>query len=276
MLMFADHRQHYLEEVRSTLSVVIYPLQLLINAPFKAADWASSEFRTHQRLMQDNARLSIENLRLRAQLQKFDAMENENMRLRELLESSFKAGDRVLITELLRVNMEPYTHQIILNKGSQQEVFAGQPVIDAEGIMGQVVHVGPFTSTVMLITDPNHALPVEVNRNGLRSIAIGTGELLQLELLYIPPNGDIKVGDLLVSSGLGGRFPAGYPVAIVTRVDIKPGQRFARVLAEPKAELQRTRELLLVWPSPTAASNALNSNVPDSHADNTLDKEAAP
>ncbi|GMR08380.1 MAG: rod shape-determining protein MreC [Gammaproteobacteria bacterium] len=274
--MFADHRQHYLEDVRSALSIVVYPLQLLVNAPFKAADWASSEFRTHERLMEDNARFSLENLQLRAQLQKFDAMENENMRLRELLESSFKAGDRVLITELLRVNMEPYTHQIILNKGSRQEVFVGQPVIDAEGIMGQVVHVGPFTSTVMLITDPNHALPVEVNRNGLRSIAIGTGDLMQLELLYIPPNGDIKVGDLLVSSGLGGRFPPGYPVATITQVDIKPGQRFAKVLAEPKAELQRTRELLLVWPSPTQASNALNDAASNTAADIKPEKKAIP
>jgi rod shape-determining protein MreC len=128
-------------------------------------------------------------------------------------------------------------------------VFAGQPVIDAEGIMGQIVHVSPVTSTAMLITDPNHAIPVEINRNGLRSIAVGTGAFMELDLLYIPLNADIRVGDLLVSSGLGGKFPAGYPVATVSSVETNPGQQFARVTAEPKAELQRTREVLLVWPS---------------------------
>jgi rod shape-determining protein MreC len=234
VLMTADHRQHYLEGVRAGLSLLIYPVQVAVNLPFQFTDWATSTLRTHQTLRSDLL-----------------ALQNENMRLRELLESSFKVGDRVLIAELLRVNMEPYTHQVVLNKGSKQDVFMGQPVIDANGIMGQVIHLGPLTSTAMLITDPNHALPVQVSRNGLRGIAVGTGGLSQLELLYIPPNADIQPDDLLVTSGLGGRFPPGYPVARITAVTLQPGMNFARVTAEPMARLQRNQEVLLVWPART-------------------------
>jgi len=247
--MTLDHRQHHLEKVRAGLSVVVYPLQAIVNFPFIAVEWLDEGLSTRQSLLKENEQLRKQSLELKARLQKFNSLENENMRLRELLESSFKAGDRVLIAELLKVNLEPYTRKIVINKGDIHEVYVGQPLVDAYGIMGQVTHVGPFTSSAMLITDPNHAIPVQVIRNGLRAIASGTGSVNQLELINIPNNTDIKKGDRLVTSGLGGRFPSGYPVATVISVEKDPGLRFARVIAEPTAHLQRTREVLLVWPA---------------------------
>jgi len=246
-LMALDHRQHHLESIRATLSVVVYPLQYTLNLPVAAGEWIAETLSSRLALLEENRRLREEHLLLKAQLQKHAALETENMRLRELLESSFKVGERVLIAEILAVDMDPFTRQIVINKGAQQEIYVGQPILDADGIMGQILHVGPISSTAMLITDPSHALPVQVNRNGLRAIAIGTGSLNRLELPHIPNNADIREGDLLVTSGLGGRFPPGYPVAKVVRIERDTGNRFAQVLAAPTAQLERSREVLLAW-----------------------------
>ena len=206
-------------------------------------------------------------------MQKFDALEAENLRLRELLDSSFKVSDRVLIAELMAVEMDPYRHQVILNKGERDNAFVGQPLVDAYGIMGQILHTTPFTSTAMLITDPAHATPVQVNRNGLRSIAVGTGSLSELSLPHIPNSADIRVGDLLITSGLGGRFPPGYPVATVVAVTIDPGHPFAQVSARPLSHLDRSREVLLVWKPPADKAYGFDSTprkaatVPDTEED---------
>jgi rod shape-determining protein MreC len=169
------------------------------------------------------------------------------MRLRDLLGSSFRIGERVLIAEILAVDLDPGHQQVVINKGSSSGVFVGQPVLDANAVMGQVVRTNPFSSTVLLITDSDHALPVELNRNGLRTIARGAGVGQDLELLYIPKNADVRIGDLLVTSGMGGRFPRGYPVARVTAVRHDPNDPFTVVTAEPTARLDRSREVLLVW-----------------------------
>ncbi|WJW75933.1 rod shape-determining protein MreC [Thiohalobacter sp. IOR34] len=248
-LMTLDHRQQHLESLRSALSVAVYPLQLVVDLPNSFGEWLHESFATRRHLAEENARLHTEHLVLKAELQKLSALQAENLRLRELLDSSFKVGERVLIAELLSVDLDPYRHEVVLNKGSRQGVFDGQPLVDANGIMGQVVHVGPFTATAMLITDPAHAIPVQVNRNGLRTIALGIGSIDRLSLPHIPNSADIQVGDLLVSSGLGGRFPHGYPVGVVSKVQLDPGQAFARVVARPLAELDRSREVLLVWPA---------------------------
>jgi rod shape-determining protein MreC len=184
---------------------------------------------------------------LSARIQQLASLETENMRLRDLLGSSFKIGERVLIAEILSVDMASYRQQVLINKGTSSGVFVGQPVLDANAVMGQVIQTNPFSSTVLLITDSDHALPVEVNRNGLRTIATGTGLGQELELLHIPKNADVRVGDLLVTSGMGGRFPAGYPVARVTQVRHSPDNPFTVVTAEPTARLDRSREVLLVW-----------------------------
>jgi len=247
LLMMVDHRQSHLESIRAALSVVIYPLQYVVDAPVSASRWASDTLSSRQFLLEENARLRLERTQLQAKLQKLSALQVENMRLRELLQSSKKVGIEVLIGELLAVDLEPFTRQIVINKGSNDNVYMGQPLLDAEGIMGQTIHVGPISSTAMLITDPSHAIPVQVNRNGLRAIVVGTGSPNILDVPYLPNSADVKVGDLLTSSGLGGRFPPDYPVAKVISVYKDPSQPYAVVNAEPTAQLERSREVLLVW-----------------------------
>lgn len=246
-LIVTDYRYDRLGALRTTLSVLVYPLQVLADQPLRLVRNAQGRMADARQLRNQNDALRQENLILSARLQQLAALEAENMRLRDLLGSSFKIGERVLIAEILEVDLAAYRQQVLINKGTSSGVFVGQPVLDANAVMGQVIHANPLSSTVLLITDSEHALPVEVNRNGLRTIATGTGVGQELELLHIPKNADIRVGDLLVTSGLGGRFPAGYPVARVSAVRHAPDNPFTVVTAMPTARLDRSREVLLVW-----------------------------
>ncbi|MEJ1438905.1 MAG: rod shape-determining protein MreC [Candidatus Sedimenticola sp. (ex Thyasira tokunagai)] len=246
-LMIMDHRQNHLEAVRSTLATLLSPLLYVVNLPRTVGEWADETLTTRESLQRSNETLRRENLLLKAEQQKMAALESENTRLRNLLDSSFRIGERVLIAELMAIELDPYRQQVMINKGTNSGVFQGQPVLDAGGVMGQVVHVHRSSSSVLMITDISHALPVQINRNGLRTIAMGTGRINSLDLPNLPNNADIREGDLLVTSGLGGRFPAGYPVARITTVIHKPGEPFADVGAQPVAHLDRTREALLVW-----------------------------
>ncbi|MET0052538.1 MAG: rod shape-determining protein MreC [Candidatus Thiodiazotropha sp.] len=246
-LMVMDHRYNHLESLRATLSVLLYPIQYLASVPVLLSESASDALVSRSELEEQRERLHEENLLLRARLQKYESLEAENMRLRGLLDSSFKVGDRVLIAELVSVEQDPFRQEVLINKGSTSGLFEGQPVLDANAVVGQVTHINPFSANVLLITDAAHALPVQVNRNGLRTIALGTGLINQLELPHLPNNADIQVGDLLVTSGLGGAFPPGYPVAVVVEVKRIPGQPFASVIAQTTAHLDRIREVLLVW-----------------------------
>lgn len=246
-LMVWDHRAQHLETVRGFLSGAIAPLRYVVSAPAQFFGWSSRRVQTRAQLIDRVEALERENLRLRARQQKFETLQSENERLRNLLDSSAKRDERVLVAELLAVDLDPYRQQVVINQGTEDGVYRGQPVIDAYGVMGQIIHVGPLTATALLISDPNHALPVQINRNGLRTIASGTGEPDRLQLLYIPNSADIRVGDLVVTSGLGGRFPPNYPVARVVKVERRPGEPFADVVAEPRAQLARSREVLLVW-----------------------------
>lgn len=282
VLMTLDHRQQHLDSLRYGLSMVVYPLQLLVDLPSTTTDWFRESLSTRRALQEENASLRTQYLLLKSQVQKLSALESENIRLRELLDSSFQVGERVLVAELMSVDLDPYKHQIGINKGDLNEVYAGQSLLDQDGVMGQIVGVGPLSSTAMLITDPAHAIPVQVNRNGLRTIALGTGSIDRLELPYIPNNADIRPGDLLVTSGLGGRFPPGYPVAEVTLIEHDPGHAFARVSAVPLAHLDRSREVLLVWPIketetlPEAFANeAAEDEVTESAAESTSGEDEA-
>ena len=249
--MTADHRLEQMHQVRSVLSLLVAPVQYLVNLPVVAGEWLSEGMATRRGLQTENANLKAQQLLLKAQVQKLESLEAENRRLRRLLDSGGPAlSERVLIAELLAVDSDAFTHQIVLNKGSRNGIYEGQPLLDAYGVMGQVIDVGPITSRAVLITDASHALPVQVNRNGVRALATGTGNINQLELIYVPDTADIRRGDLLVSSGLGGRFPAGYPVGVVTDVQRDPGQAYARVRATATAHLDRSREVLLAWPHP--------------------------
>ena len=254
-LMVVDHRFNHLEQLRTFLSGAIAPLRYAVDLPSQFLGWSSDRVQSRRELVAQVNELEEQNLRLRAQQQKLETLRAENARLRALLDSSPKASDRVLVAELLSVNLDPYRQQVVVNQGTDDGVYEGQPLIDAYGVMGQVIQVGPLTATALLISDPNHALPVQINRNGRRTIAEGTGEPGRLELRYIPNNADIRVGDAVVTSGLGGRFPPNYPVGDVVEVERRPGQAFSRVIAEPRARLDRSREVLLVWPD-TLASDA--------------------
>ncbi len=248
VMMTIDHRQHHMDTIRSALSYIVYPIQYLVSLPGATGEWFSDGFSTRRSLQEENRDLRAQQLFLQSQLLKLEALEAENDRLRQLLDSSAAISQPVLIAELLAVDMAPFSRQVVLNKGSRHHVREGQPIVDAAGVMGQVVKVTPRTSTVMLITDPSHAVPIEVNRNGLRAIAQGIGDANRLELSLLPRNADIKEGDLLVTSGLDGRFPPGYPVARVTTVERALDTPFARVSAEPVAQLDSTRVVLLVMP----------------------------
>lgn len=246
--MVLDHRYHQLPAVRSAVSAVLSPLQYGIDAPFGLSEWSAENLVSRETLMKENERYRVEHLYLQVQLQKLYTLESENQRLRELLQSSQRVGERVLVAELLEVDLDPYTRQIVLNKGEGDDVFAGQPLLDANGVVGQVIEVGPYSSRAMMITDPSHAIPVQVLRTGMRAIAVGTGISGDgLELPHVPNNADLVEDDLLISSGLGRRFPPGIPVGRVTHVRVDATQPFAQISAAPIAALDRISEVLLVW-----------------------------
>jgi len=275
VLMVLDHRFAHLHQLRTTLSVATYPLQILAELPVTASQWLQEITTTRSELVSNNEALRAQNLKLSAELQKFESLQAENIRLRNLLDASYKVGDRVLIAELSAVDLDPYKQQVVISKGSTSGVYEGQAVLDADAVMGQVIQVTPFSSTVLLITDPSHSIPVQVLRSGLRTIAVGSGRVNELNLPYLPTNSDIREGDLLVTSGLGGKFPSGYPVARVTRIDRAPNNAFAEISAEPAAHLDRSREVLVVWsvtPAPTIAEEAPE---PVAEADDSGDESPA-
>lgn len=247
VLMTIDHRWNHLEIVRSTLSHLLYPLQYTVDLPVRLYDWTDRTLSTQQALLEENQALLDQQLQNRVSLQKLDILEKENSRLRQLLSATPKVKEKVLIAEIMTVDTNPYRQMIVLNKSATHGVYTGQPIIDAEGIMGQVKYVNSLSSTAILITDASHALPVQINRTGLRSIAFGTGKSGMLELRHIPHYADLRIGDKLITSGLGGKFPPNYPVATITKIERPPGEAFAVVQAEPLALLDRSREVLLVW-----------------------------
>jgi rod shape-determining protein MreC len=246
-LMIADHRQQHLETIRDTLSVLLYPIQAMVNLPFATWHWGRDLTSTRTLLLEEVRELRDARLGLNVHLQRLAALEAENARLREMMGSSRQVADRVLVAEILAVDLDPYRHRFTVNKGTRHQVYVGQALLDANGVLGQIVRVQPLTAEAILISDADHALPVIVNRNGLRTIAMGTGDIDRLSLPFLPNSADIEEGDLLVSSGLGGAFPSGYPVARISRVERRPGAGFAEISAEPAAALQRAREVLLVW-----------------------------
>ncbi len=262
VLMTVDQRWQSLELVRSALSSVIYPLQYTIDLPIRLYYWSDEVFSSRQVLLEKNREFEARHLENRVQLQKLDIIEKENERLRELLSATSKTTERLLISEIINVDVDPYRQLILLNKGSNSDVYRGQAIMDAQGIMGQIVHVSPMSSTAMLITDASHALPVQIDRSGLRANAFGTGKMDQLNLRHLPHNVDIRVGDTLITSGLGGVFPPNYPVARINKVERPAGEPFATVVAIPLAQLDKSREVLLVWRN-DAAEKAENAQIQD-------------
>lgn len=252
--MVVDHRYEQLDRVRELLSLAVYPVQWAVDVPATAGAYIVDFVASRQALIEENRRLRRRQLRTQSRLQRLAALEAENARLRELLDSAEQLERDTAVAEIMRIDLDPFRHQVVINRGTvHHEDIAEAAVTDADGVMGQVMRAGALTSRTLLITDPNHSIPVEVRRNRLRTVAQGTGETNRLSLPYIPNHADIEVGDELVSSGLGGRFPRGYPVAVVTEVEPNPDQRFASVSAEPLAAIGRSREVLLVWSRRRAA-----------------------
>ncbi len=248
LLLVVDHRENHLDTVRKTLGAAVYPLRVIVDAPVSSVRWIRESTTARNQLLLENSRLNAERLLTQARLQRFAALESENARLRDMLDATSRVRDQVQVAEILSVSSNPFRHTLIIDKGTQDNVFDGQAVIDANGVIGQIIEAGLLSAQGVLISDPDHALPVEVNRNGLRTIAVGTGEFDRLDLPFLPNNADIREGDLLVTSGLGGSFPPGYPVAIVDNVTRIPQGPFADISARPAAALNQVREIMLIWP----------------------------
>lgn len=262
LLISIDHRHQHLAAIRAVLAVAVYPIQYAVTLPVKLVDGLAENFSTRRTLIDQNRNLRAENLMLRSRTQRFAALERENYRLRELLDATPDLGEEVVVADILAIETSPSARQVVINKGSRHHVYVGQPIADAHGILGQVTQVSRFTSTAMLITDSRHALPVQINRSGLRAIAVGADESDRLYLSFVPTNADIEPGDLVISSGLDHRFPAGYPVGEVTSVDLDPGEPFAKIVVAPSAHVGRSREVLLVWPHPQGYDDVTASATP--------------
>ncbi|MFJ2531025.1 rod shape-determining protein MreC [Pseudomonas helmanticensis] len=257
-LMVVDARFDLLKPARKQASLVLMDAYWITDLPGRLWEGIASQFGSRTELVAENEKLKTENLLLQGRMQKLAALTEQNVRLRELLNSSALVNEKVEVAELIGMDPNPFTHRIIINKGERDGVVLGQPVLDARGLMGQVVELMPYTSRVLLLTDSTHSIPVQVNRNGLRAIASGTGNPERLELRHVADTADIKEGDLLVSSGLGQRFPAGYPVATVKEVIHDSGQPFAIVRAVPTAALNRSRYMLLVFSDNRTAEERAN------------------
>lgn len=269
-LMVVDARFTWLQPLRAQLGLIVEPVYWAGRLPVRLWEGATQELSTRNELTAENEKLKAEQLMMQRRLQKLAALTEQNVRLRELLNSAALVDDEVLATELIGIDPNPFTHRILIDKGEKDGVVVGQPVLDARGLMGQVVEVMPYTSRVLLLTDTSHSIPVQVNRNGLRAIAAGTGNPERLELRHVADTADIKEGDLLVSSGLGQRFPAGYPVAMVTEVIHDSGQPFAIVRAMPTATLNRSRYMLLVFTDPRTPEQRATESA---QAQEALDRE---
>lgn len=248
LLISIDHSQRHLESIRAGLSIVVYPVQMVIDTPVAWLRSGLDYLSSRRRLLIANESLREENDDLRFRMLRYEALEQENRRLRELLDTSYLVGDKVQVARLLAVASNPSSQEVVINKGAWHGVYSGQPILDAKGILGHIVHVGPFSSHAMLISDARHAIPVTVNRSGVRGIVEGADSDTSLKLSFVPNNADVQPGDLLVSSGMGGIFPQGYPVGEIEHVDIDPAEAFAKITVAPISALGSTREVLLVWP----------------------------
>ena len=246
-LMVVDHHYQAVANARSVLMAVVYPVEWLVNAPTAAGHALSTDLSSRRHLLHENKRLKRDLLMAQTELERLNSLKQENTRLRHLLNAVAEMPGRVVAAGILAVDLHPFQNLVTLNAGHNLGVHDGQPLLDAEGVVGQIVHTGPMSAKAMLITDPASAVPVEIQRTGLATLAVGTGSLNELSLPYLPNNADVKPGDRLITSGLGGRYPRGYPVAVVTDVAPQPGDPFARVSARPLARLGREHQVLLYF-----------------------------
>ena len=241
-----DRQSNYLNPVRETLSFVVYPIQLAVDLQMGLAETISSYLKKQKTLMSDLEKLRTENLQLSVRAQRYSAVKRENSRLRDLLDFPVVPNQRAIVANILSIDTKSGSQQIVVNKGENTGAQIGQAMIDVHGVIGQVIKVGPYSSVGLLITDPKHSIPVELNRTGLRAVVTGIDESKKLSLSFVPIDADVVAGDLVVSSGLGNRFPSGYPVGTIKSVARVNGESFADISVEPISDLTFSREVLLV------------------------------
>ncbi|CAI0901553.1 rod shape-determining protein MreC [Serratia proteamaculans] len=246
-LIVADSRLGTFVKIRNYMDTAVSPFYFLANGPRKVLDSVSETLATRQQLELENRALRQELLLKNSDVLLLGQFKQENARLRELLGSPLRQDEHKMVTQVISTGSDPYSDQVVIDKGSDNGVYEGQPVISDKGVVGQVVAVAKVTSRVLLICDASHALPIQVLRNDIRVIAAGSGCADDLQLEHLPNNTDIRVGDVLVTSGLGGRFPEGYPVAVVSSVKVDNQRAYTVIQARPTAGLQRLRYLLLLW-----------------------------
>ncbi|MDX1340885.1 rod shape-determining protein MreC [Reinekea sp. G2M2-21] len=247
LLMFLDTRFVQVDRLRQSISYIVSPVQSLVSLPSDIVSWSTETFAERNELLDSNRTLRSQMIILQQKVQQLAVLEAENDRLRRLLDATARLDSTFITAEMVSVDPDPFSIQVIVNRGANDGVYIGQAVVDADGLFGLVVQVDSLTSRVALVADVNLAVPVYVNRNGMRSVVVGTGDLKGLEMEYVPDTADIQIGDMLVTSGLGNRFPAGYPVAEVVAIEHDPGEPFARIRARPLAQLDRSRSLLMVF-----------------------------
>lgn len=248
LLGIGYYRPELLAGTRSALAdSMARPLYWLTSFPSRAGRWADEMFSSHQELIERNHALEHENLILQRKVLQMAALMAENARLKELLNSTEMLEDSALVAELLGVSPDPRRQEMLVHRGRADGAFEGQPVLDAFGLVGSIVELSEHTARVLLITDTTNAVPVQVSRSGVRGIAEGSGRLDELYIRNLVPTTDIKQGDLVVSSGLGGRYPPGYPVGEVVRIEYDGADPFLRVVVRPSAQLDRSQQLLLVF-----------------------------
>jgi len=233
--------------IRAALSFPLTTIQYAVSQPIQFIDTLKTALSSHKKLQQENSQLRTEQLLLKTKLQRLIAVESENNYLKALFQSSQKIKSKSLIAEVMAVSSEPFIHQLVLNKGGRDGVYVGQSVLDANGVMGQVTQIGPHTSRVLLINDSSSGVAVQSGRNGMRAVAIGDTYDSRMKLKFVPHTADVKAGDIFITSGLGGRYPAGYPVGVVSLVDRDASHQFATVYLEPSAQLSSSRQVLLIW-----------------------------
>ncbi|CAM2983555.1 rod shape-determining protein MreC [Vibrio diazotrophicus] len=262
-LMLADSRLGAFANVRYLLNSLVAPIQYAADLPRTMFNDFYSLFSTRDQLLNSNQNLKREVMTLKSDLTLLDQYREENQRLRKLLGSEFVRDEKKVVTEVMAVDTSPYRHQVVIDKGRTDGVYEGQPVINEKGIVGQVTFVAAHNSRVLLLIDPNNAIPVQNIRNDIRVIASGNGQSDEIQLEHIPTSTDIDVGDMLVTSGLGGVYPEGYPVAYITDVDKDTRREFASIKAKPVVDFDRLRYLLLIWPNEDRQQKVLLANPED-------------
>ena len=263
ILLIADSQFNIFSSARVYLNSMVSPIQYVADAPQKMFSAASESLTTRQALMERNALLEKENLHLKADRLLLGELQNENEQLRGLLNSKRQFKNKRMITEVMSLRSDPFTHQVLIDKGALDGVHLDQPVINEKGVVGQVSQVGSTTSRVVLIVDASHGIPVRVQRNDMVAIVHGSGAWDKLTVPFIQSNADLKEGDVLVTSGLGGHFPAGYPVATISKFQFQEGEVYANVTASPVTELDKSRYLLLLWNKDPLADADLTLDSPE-------------